>query len=76
MVRNNCREGDVMAKLPRYMKLKYLGDLKFNVKIKKWGIPIIVFKAMNNFELKWYQWFLYPCFCIKFYKDFASGNNG
>ncbi|MGF7059285.1 hypothetical protein [Brassicibacter mesophilus] len=65
-----------MAKLPKYMKLKYLGDLKFNVRIKKWGIPIIVFKAMKNFELKWHQWFLYPYFCIKFYRGFASGNNG
>lgn len=65
-----------MVKIPKYMRLEYIGGLKCNLTIRKWGIPIIVFKAMNNLELKWYQWFLYPCLCIKFYKNFASDNNG
>jgi len=56
-----------MAKLPKYMSLESKGNhLKFTLRIKKWGIPILMFKAMKKFEgLKWYHWLLYPKICFK-----------
>ena len=56
-----------MAKLPKYMKIT-IGKKHsmINVTIKKWGIPIIFFKAMRKMEgIKWYHWLVYPKICIK-----------
>lgn len=57
-----------MAKLPKYMKIEYDSKKRnFNLIIKRWGFPHLIYKTLKeNFELKWYQWFiLYPYACIK-----------
>lgn len=60
-----------MAKLPKYMKIEPLSNglkpsISFNVVIKRWGIPILAFNAMREFEgLRWYHWLLFPKICIK-----------
>lgn len=56
-----------MAKLPKYIKLKMNGNLSYTLTIKKWGLPIIIFKAMKkNYNLKWYHWIIfYPYLCFK-----------
>lgn len=52
-------------KLPKYMRLEFK-DKKIFVHVKKWGIPILMFNAMREFEgLKWYHWLLYPKICFK-----------
>lgn len=59
-------------KLPAYLKLEPTTNsgrkpgLHYNLTIKKWGIPILVFKVLKeNYKVKWYQWLLYPVLCIK-----------
>jgi hypothetical protein len=57
-----------MAKLPKYLKIDY-DPIKKNyiLKIKKWGLPIIVYITLKErFNLKWYHWLYYPYFCVKF----------
>ena len=54
-----------MAKLPKYMTLEFKGKKAF-IHIKKWGIPVLMFQTMREFEgLKWYHWLLYPKICVK-----------
>jgi hypothetical protein len=58
-----------MAKLPPYMKVTedYL-NMKYIVKIKYWGLPIILFKTLkDDYELKWYQWIFYLWLLFKFF---------
>lgn len=64
-----------MAKLPKYMYIKSAGSpLKFTLVIKKWGIPILMFQVMKEFEgLKWYHWLLYPKICIKALRGGLNG---
>jgi hypothetical protein len=57
-------------KTPKYMKISKPrlsdGQLIVDVRIKKWGIPIILFKAMR--DMKEYgikRWLVYPSVCVK-----------
>lgn len=59
-------------KLPKYMKIvddksSRKPTVSFSVRIKRWGIPIILFNAMRKFEgIKWYHWLIiYPEVCVK-----------
>jgi hypothetical protein len=54
-------------KFPSYIDAKPdWKTMTMNVKVKKWGMPILLFKALKkNFTLKWYQWLLYPYLCFK-----------
>lgn len=57
-----------MAKLPRYLTVEQEKSKPFTltIRLKKWGIPVLVYKTMKErFDLKWYHWALYPCFCLK-----------
>ena len=69
-----------MAKVPWYIKLETNikgGRLKATFKIRRWGIPVLVYKCLKeNFDLKWYQWLLYPYLCIRmmFPKGEANGS--
>ncbi len=59
-------------KIPKYMKIEPMPNclkpaLSYTVSIKRWGIPILIFKCMKErLELPWYYWLLYPYFCLKF----------
>ena len=56
-------------KLPSYIKMKTEfenGHLNAIVQLKKWGYPFLILKVLReNFELKWYQWLMYPYICLK-----------
>jgi len=59
-------------KLPKYMEIvadksSRKPTVSFSVRIKRWGIPIILFNAMRKFEgIKWYHWLIvYPKVCVK-----------
>lgn len=57
-----------MAKLPSYLKAEVVRDNKtlcFNIRIKKWGIPILAYKIFEENDAKWWQWILYPYACLK-----------
>lgn len=63
-----------MAKLPSYLKVEWKPGLKGVVIIKRWGLPIIIFKTLKKYyNLKWYQWFIYPWICIKLIRDGFNG---
>lgn len=63
-----------MAKLPKYLKLEPISATQYKLVIKKWGIPILVYKCLKeNFELKWYQWLFYPYLCFKIMRSAADG---
>ena len=56
-------------RLPSYIKMKTVfqnGQLNAIIRIKKWGYPVLILKVLReNFELKWYQWLMYPYICLK-----------
>jgi len=60
-----------MAKLPFYIEAENLKknnkhQLVMDIKIKRIGIPILVFKALKEFNIKCYEWiYYYPYFCLK-----------
>lgn len=63
-----------MAKLPKYMSLESTGNpLNFTLKVKNWGIPILIFSAMQELNVKWYCWLLYPKICIKLLRGGING---
>jgi len=71
-----------MAKLPKYFEMKKMIHNKSTNKIdctivmKKWGIPILVFRVLRDiYELNWFEWlYIYPYMCIKMM--FGGGFNG
>lgn len=54
-------------KMPRYIKVEPVRDkLAFKITIKRWGLPILIYKCMKErFEFPWYYWLLYPYVCLK-----------
>lgn len=67
-----------MAKLPRYMELKPVPNglkpsLTYKLTIKRWGVPIIIYKCLKKCELKWYMWPLYPYVCFKVLRGYGNG---
>jgi len=58
-------------RLPKYIKIypEKASQLKqplcFFIHIKKWGIPIIVFKALREYKAPWYKWVVFPSVCVK-----------
>jgi hypothetical protein len=61
-----------MAYLPPYMEINWCDNknkprgLTLKVKIKKWGVPILVFKALkSNNPIRLWQWFAFPYLCFK-----------
>jgi hypothetical protein len=64
-----------MAKLPRYMTIKFRGNKPFvntAIVIKPWGIPFLVFNCLRRrFEMRWYYWLLYPYLCFIVWRGFA-----
>ncbi len=58
----------VLAKLPKYIKMQFQGPpLGCTLAIKKWGIPIILFKAYKDMEVtpKILKWILFPILCFR-----------
>lgn len=52
-------------KIPKYMKAEIQSG-KMYVHIKRWGLPIILFKALRNgINTKWWVWLIYPYLCIE-----------
>ena len=58
-----------MAKLPKYIKIELSNEsnkLAYKISIKKWGLPIMIFKSLKeNYNFKWYQYWIYPYLCLK-----------
>jgi hypothetical protein len=58
-----------MARLPAYLKLAPIPGAKgvaFSLKIKRWGLPILIFQVMREcFDFPWYYWLAYPYLCFK-----------
>lgn len=58
-------------RLPAYMTMRTTfdndsGQLMAHITVKKWGMPILIFKALkDNFDTKWYTWLFYPYLCVK-----------
>lgn len=64
-------------RLPAYIKLSPIKSGKMNLTykmtIKRWGVPFLLLKVLQEkFELKWYQWLLYPVFCVKIMRDWGK----
>ncbi|SMC38572.1 hypothetical protein SAMN02745168_0638 [Papillibacter cinnamivorans DSM 12816] len=61
-------------KIPKYLKIIPSGtgkrSITFTVKVKWWGWPILIFKAMRErFVFPWYSWLAYPYFCVKIMRN-------
>lgn len=45
-------------KIPKYIKVTPISgkpkSFTYCISIKKWGIPILVFKAIKNFDVPWW----------------------
>lgn len=58
-----------MARLPAYLKLIPVQGAKgivFRLKIKRWGLPILIFQVMRErFDFPWYYWLACPYLCFK-----------
>ena len=63
-----------MARLPRYIKITDVGNtggiiykpaFSYNITIKRWGWPIIIFRAFREMNYPWYKWLFYPGLCLK-----------
>ena len=59
-------------KLPKYMEIVAekpgrKPTVMYLVRIKRWGIPIIFFKAMRQIEeVRWHDWItVFPAACVK-----------
>lgn len=60
-------------KLPKYMVVTPIRvsprkpAVKFRVRVKWWGWPVIVFNAMrDHYEIPWYAWiWWYPYLCVR-----------
>jgi len=55
-------------RLPKHINVEEIpGKMAVRVSVKRWGIPILFFKAMRRFEgIKWYHWLIiYPRACVK-----------
>ena len=52
-----------------------LKNLYVTISVKKWGLPILLFKALRNAkDLPWYRWLKYPKLCFRVLRGGAGDN--